>query len=308
MRAPSLLANLDLHTIRVLHTLLMEHSVSKAALRLGMHQPAVSVILRRLRNLSGDPLLVRAGHAMVPTDAGIRMIEPIATILQAADTLFSAALGFDPQTTERTFHLAATDSLDPALLPLLVSQIKRLAPYCRIEIHQLSADSDYSERLAQGGLDVVVGNWVKPPGELYMGSLFTDEIVCLVSRSHPAVHSGWTTKSWLNAQHIANTPTYPGARSVIDDQLKALDLQRNIAVRCAHFNLIPQMVASTQLVLTTGRQFCRRFTDVLPLAVLDCPIDLPKLAYYQLWHERAHASSSSRWLREQIKSVAGSLK
>ncbi|WP_137918969.1 LysR family transcriptional regulator [Hydrogenophaga sp. 2FB] len=308
MRAPSLLSNLDLHTIRVLHTLLMERSVSKAALRLGMHQPAVSVVLKRLRHLSGDPLLVRAGHLMIPTDAGMRMIEPIAGILQATETLFSTALGFDPQTTERTFHLAATDSLDPVFLPLLVSKIKRLAPCCRIDIHPLSADSDYSERLAEGGLDVVVGNWVKPPGELYIGSLFTDEIVCLVSRSHPAIQSGWTTKSWLNAQHITNTPTHLGARNVIDEQLQSLGLQRNIAARCAHFNLMPQMVASSQLVLTTGLQFCRRFTEALPLAVVDCPIHLPKLAYYQLWHERSHTSSSCRWLRDQVKSVAGTLR
>ena len=78
--------------------------------------------------------------------------------------------------------------------------------------------------------------------------------------------------------------------------------------RCPHFGLIPRMVASSLLVLTTGRQFCERFTDRLPVKVLECPIDFPQLVYYQLWHERSHASTAGRWLRERVKTVAASLK
>ena len=68
------------------------------------------------------------------------------------------------------------------------------------------------------------------------------------------------------------------------------------------------MVASSLLVLTTGRQYCERFTDRLPVAILDCPVSLPRLIYYQLWHERTHSSSSARWLRERTKEVAASLR
>jgi DNA-binding transcriptional LysR family regulator len=67
------------------------------------------------------------------------------------------------------------------------------------------------------------------------------------------------------------------------------------------------MVASSLLVLTTGRQFCERFTDSLPVKVLECPVDFPQLVYYQLWHERTHTSASARWLRERVRSVAESL-
>ena len=76
----------------------------------------------------------------------------------------------------------------------------------------------------------------------------------------------------------------------------------------AHFSLIPLMVAQSLLVLTTGRQYCERYTEVLPLKVLPCPIEFPRMMYYQLWHERTHASSSARWLRDCIKSVAASLR
>ena len=308
MRDQALFDKIDLHLIRVLHTVLTERSVSRAAIRLGMHQPAVSAALKRLRDLAGDPLLVRSGAGMVPTDAGLRMVEPSASILRAAEVMFTEVRGFDPQTATSTFRVAASDYLDPMFLPQLVAQVKAQAPRCQIEIHPLSAASNYHAQLAQGAVDVVVGNWLKPPEELHLGTLFADEVVCLVAADHPAVRRGWTAESWLASEHIAPTPTHPGARGVIDDHLESLGLARNITARCPHFGLIPAMVASSLLVLTTGWQYCERFTAQLPVKILQCPIAFPQLTFYQLWHERSHASASGRWLRERIKSVAAALR
>ena len=311
MRDQALFDKIDLHLIRVLHTVLTERSVSKAAIRLGMYQPAVSASLKKLWELAGDPLLVRSGAGMVPTDAGLRMLAPSASILRAAESMFSDARSFEPGSTRQTFRIAASDFLDPLFLPRLVAQIKQQAPHCVIEILPLSAESDYRTRLAQGDMDVVIGNWLKPPEDLHLGRLFGDEVVCLVAHDHPAVRrasqGGWDAASWLAAEHIAPTPTHPGARGVIDEHLDSLGLQRNITARCPHFGLIPSMVASSLLVLTTGRQYCERFTDRLPVKILPCPVPFPRLLYYQLWHERTHHSSAGRWLRERVKSVAASL-
>ena len=308
MRDQALFDKIDLHLIRVLHTVLTERSVSRAAIRLGMYQPAVSAALKRLRDLSGDPLLVRSGAGMVPTDAALRMIEPSASILRAAEVLFSDARGFDPRTATSTFRIAASDYLDPLFLPHVVAQIKSQAPLTHVELHSLSPDSDYHAHLSLGHVDLVIGNWLKPPEELHMAKLFTDDVVSLVSREHPAVRRGWDAATWLESEHIAPTPTHPGARGIIEQMLDALNLQRNIAARCAHFGLIPDMVASSLLVLTTGRQYCERFVQRLPVQILECPVELPPLVYYQLWHERTHSSSSAKWLRERIKAVAASLR
>jgi DNA-binding transcriptional LysR family regulator len=310
----TMLDKIDLHLIRVLNTVLVERSVSRAAIRLGMYQPAVSASLKRLRALAGDPILVRSGVAMVPTDAGLRMIEPSAAILRAAGMLFSDARAFDPATARVTFRLAASDYLDPLFLPRLVTQIKTQAPGCLIEIHPLSAQSDYRAQLAQGQVDVVIGNAATPPDDLHLGRLLGDEVVCLVANHHPAVRHGWTVKnvkntaSWLESEHIAPTALHMGARGVIDEHLASQGLQRNITVRCPHFGLMPAMVASSLLVMTTGRQYCERFTSALPLTILACPVEFPRLMYYQLWHERSHASAASKWLRERIKSVAAALR
>ncbi|MCM2355616.1 MAG: LysR family transcriptional regulator [Arenimonas sp.] len=308
MREQSLFDRIDLHLIRVLHTVLTERSVSRAALRLGMHQPQVSAALKRLRALAGDPLLVRSGAGMVPTDAGLRMVEPAASILRAAEALFTETRGFDPASATTTFRIAASDYLDPQFLPLLVADLKRQAPSTRIEIHPLSPDGHWHERLARGEIDVVIGNWRGLPGDLHRAELFTDEVVCLVAADHPAVRRGWTLEDWLAAEHVAPTPTHPGARGVIDEHLDGLGLSRRITARCAHFGLIPAMVAQSLLILTTGRQFCERYVGRLAVTILPAPMAFPPLTYDQLWHERSHASAAARWLRARIRAVAGQLR
>lgn len=304
----TLFDKIDLHLIRILHTVLTERSVSRAALRLGMYQPAVSAALKRLREVAGDPLLVRSGTGMVPTDAGLRMIEPCANILRAAEVMFSDARGFDPASSTQVFRIAASDYMDPRFLPALVSRVKSQAPGTGLEIHPLSPLSDCHEQLAQGHVDAVVGNWLEPPDSLHQGELLDDEVVCLVANEHPALRRPWSAEQWLDAEHVAPLPTHPGARGVIDEHLERLGLSRRIAVRCAHFGVIADMVARSLLVLTTGRQYCERFAARLPVTIVACPVEFPRLRYYQLWHERSHASASARWLRERIRQTVTALK
>lgn len=305
--SPALFERIDLHLIRILHTVLTERSVSRAALRLGMHQPAVSAALKRLRALAGDALLVRAGAHMVPTEVGQRMLLPAAEVLRAAETLFTEARSFDARSSRQCFRIAASDYLDPLFLPRLVGLLQRQAPLARVEIHALTRESDYRTQLALGEIDLVIGNWLEPPPDLHLARLFSDEVVCLVSRQHPAVRRGWSAQEWLAAEHIAPTATHAGARGIIDQVLDSQGLQRHIAVRSAYFSLIPDMVAASLLVLTTGRQYCERIASRLPLAILPCPIAMPTLLYYQLWHARSQHSSAARWLRERTREAVAAL-
>lgn len=307
MRDHAIFDKIDLHLIRVLHTVLTERSVSRAAVRLGMHQPAVSASLKRLREFARDPLLVRAGGGLVPTEAGLRMIEPSASILRGAEMLFADARGFDPAHAEHLFRIAASDYLDSQFLPRLVGQLKAQAPLCGIELLPLSRDAHYRDQLAQGRVDVVIGNWSTPPDDLHLGALFDDEVVSLVSEQHPAARRGWSRQDWLEADHIAPGATHPGAKGVIDEHLDTLGLQRRISVRVAHFGLIPAMVASSLLVLTTGRAYCERFVGRLPVRILACPVPFPRMRYYQLWHARSHGSAAGKWLRARVKAVAAGL-
>jgi len=312
MTRPPDFANIDLHLVKVLHTVITDRSVSRAALRLGSTQPQVSAQLKRLRALTGDALLVRAGTGLVPTEAALALVGPAERLLKEADTLFGSARvgrGFDPATADGLVNLAASDYLDPLFLPRLIGTLQQLAPRLQVALHPLSADSDYRRKLASGEVDLVVGNWLQPPEELHLGRLMSDEVVCLVAADHPAAKSprSWTAARYLDSDHIAPTPLHPGARGVIDDFLALQGLSRRVTVRCAHFSLAPAMVAASRLVLTTGRQFCERYLSQLPLRIVRCPVAFPAMAYYQLWHDRTHASAAQRWLREQVRDTARAL-
>ena len=306
---------IELYLIRVLKTLITERSVSRAAMRLQSTQPAVSAQLKRLRALTGDPLLVRAGNQMAPTDTALRLLDPATRMLQDADRLFSPRAhqrAFEPQTSSATFRLATSDYLDPLFLPSLVAHLKRVAPKVRLELLPLSGEFDYRRGLAAAEVDLVIGNWLKPPEELHLSRLLTDEIVCLVAEDHPVVRAAgtraWSPERYLACEHVAPTPLHAGdhglAPGVIDEHLASLGVTRDLMVRSAHFGQIPLMVAQSLLVLTTGRLFCSRYVADLPVRIVRCPMPFPPLTYYQLWHDLTHASASGRWLRDQVREVA----
>jgi DNA-binding transcriptional LysR family regulator len=309
---------IDLFLIRVLQTLITERSVSRAAMRLRSTQPAVSAQLKKLRALTGDPLLVRAGNGMTPTAAALQLLGPATSLLQDADRLFSPRSrqrGFEPLESQAMFRIAASDYLDPLFLPELVAHLKHVAPQVRLELFPLSGGFDYRRSLAAGDVDLVIGNWLEPPGELHLGRLMSDEVVCLVAEDHPVARAaagrGWTVEKYLACEHVAPMPLHANvhgaARGVIDDHIASLGLSRDIMVRSAHFSLIPLMVAQSLLVLTTGRLFCSRYVDTLPVRIVRCPVAFPALTYYQLWHDLTHVSASMRWLREQVRDVARNL-
>ncbi|MEY3251849.1 MAG: hypothetical protein RL227_822 [Pseudomonadota bacterium] len=305
---------IELHLIRVLHTVIHERSVSRAAVRLASTQPAVSAQLRRLRQLTGDPLLVRAGQQMQPTAVALQLLGPAERMLQDAEQLFGPqgrrqrGAPFEPGRAEGLFRLAASDYLDPLFLPRLVARLKREAPAMHLELMPLTQDYDYRRHLAAGDVDLVIGNWLEPPEELHLSRLVSDEIVCLVAASHPqAGGRGWTRERYLEQEHVAPMPLSPGAVGVIDEHLRNQGAQRHIVVRASHFSLIPQIVADSLLVLTTGRLFCSRYVGSLPVKIVRCPVEFPPLSYYQLWHELTHATPAQRWLREQVRAVAGGL-
>lgn len=305
--------NIELHLVRVLHVLITERSVSRAALKLQSTQPLVSAQLKRLRLLIGDPLLVRAGNGMAATETALALAEPATDLLHQAERIFSPrwrTRSFDAAASQATFRIAASDYLDPLFLPELVARLQQAAPRARIELHSLSAEFDYRRSLATGDIDLVVGNWLEPPGEMHTSKLMSDEIVCLVADEHPLTRltaRGWTSEKYLGCEHVAPMPLHPGARGVIDEHLGAQGLARNITVRASHFSLIPLIVAQSLLVLTTGRLFCSRYVDTLPVRIVRCPVPFPPLTYYQLWHELTHTSAAQRWLREQVREVARSL-
>lgn len=312
MSGSSSLDKIEVHLIRAFHTLITERSVTRAALRLHTTQPAMSAKLRRLRALTGDPLLVRSGSGLVPTPAALALMPAASDVLQGVQRLFGADAGertFDPQRAQGQLRMASSDFIDPLFLPSLMARMRREAPGLQLDVLPLSAELDYRRALAHGDLDLVLGNWQEPPQELHMSRLLADELVCLVAADHPAVRLGraWTADRYLACDHLAPMPFHAGAHGFVDAHLQALGLQRRVVMRIPHFSLAPALVARSSLVFTTGRRFCERFLDHEAVRVLRCPVPLPMLVYYQLWHQLGHASAAVRWLRETARDVVHGL-
>jgi DNA-binding transcriptional LysR family regulator len=303
--------HLDVHLIRILYMLLSEKNVSRVALKLNQPQPSISASLRKLRELTGDPLLVRGARGMVPTQHGESLLRPAKRILDETERLFVRKVPFVAQQEGRTFHIAAPDYLDSQFLPNIVATLRRESPKSRIVIHGLGPEIDYVRLLSDGDLDLVIANWDEPPEHLHLSKLFEDRIACTMradcayaKRTDP---DKMTVEDYLSLPHVAPSQMLPGYHGVIESFLARQNLHRNVAVESAYFGLIPYMLTQTDLVLTTGKQFLRYYERHLPLKTFTVPIKFPAMRFYQLWHERVHQASEHKWLRELISSTAKSL-
>jgi len=307
----SLPRNLDLHLIRILYLLLVEKNVSRVALKLNQPQPSISASLRKLRELTGDPLLVRGARGMVPTQHGESLLKPAKRILDEAESLFVRKAPFVPEQATRTFHIAAPDYLDARFLPNVVALLRRGSPGSKVVIHALGPGLDYLRMLSDGDMDLVIANWDEPPAHLHMSKLFEDPIICTMRADSPyarrTASDAMTLEDYLDLPHVAPTQMLPGYHGVIDAWLERHGMQRRVAVESPYFGVIPYMLTQSDLVLTTGRQFIRAFEKTLPLKSFTVPVKFPPMRFYQLWHQRVHQSTEHKWLRDQVSSAARAL-
>ena len=303
--------HLDIHLIRILYLLLSEKNVSRVALKLNQPQPSISASLRKLRELTGDPLLVRGARGMVPTQHGESLLKPAKRILDETERLFAQKTAFAPQHEARTFHIAAPDYLDSQFLPNVVAGVRRESPRSRVVIHGLGPEIDYLKLLSDGDLDLVIANWEEPPQHLHMSKLFEDEIACIMRADCAyALRTGpdeMTVEDYLSLPHVAPSQMLAGYFGVIESYLAKQNLHRNVIVESAYFGLIPYMLTRSDLVLTTGRPFMRFYEINLPLKTFTVPVAFPAMCFYQLWHERVHQAPEHKWLRELIGATAKSL-
>jgi len=307
----SLPRNLDLHLIRILYLLLVEKNVSRVALKLNQPQPSISASLRKLRELTGDPILVRGARGMVPTQHGEGLLKPAKRILDEAESLFVRKAPFLPEDATRTFHIAAPDYLDARFLPNVVALLRRGSPGSKVVIHALGPGQDYLRMLSDGDMDLVIANWDEPPAHLHISKLFEDPIICTMRADSPYARrtapDAMTLEDYLDLPHVAPTQMLPGYHGVIDAHLERLGLQRRVAVESPYFGVIPYMLTQSDLVLTTGRQFIRAYEKTLPLKSFTVPVKFPPMRFYQLWHQRVHQSTEHKWLRDQVSSAARAL-
>ena len=173
------LMSLNLADLQLLSLLLEEGSVTRVADRTQQDQPAVSRKLQRLRTVLGDPLLVRSGARLVPTERASLLREPLDEIISQVARL-AAGNNFDPATTERSFVIASADSLAPTFLPEVIARVTAAGTRIALHVRPVDLAFDIAAALDAGRIDLVVSNEPRPREDLRLGTLYTDEVVCLM--------------------------------------------------------------------------------------------------------------------------------
>ncbi len=299
-----LVDQLDTNLLRVLHTLLVERSVTRTALKLGQTQPAISNMLKRLRDITGDAILVRGKSGMTATARGLELQELARQTLDLLEHIANPAPQFNPQQSQRCFQLGAPDYLSASLIPGIIEQLRLQAPQASLMVHALNAGFDYNDALEKGELDCVIGNWPEPPPHLHLAHLFSDELVCLVRANHPIINKGLSLRYYLEMAHLAPTPFVIGHRSIIDSTLAEHGYKRKIQMTIPYLGMVADVLSRTDLIFTTSRYFAEQIARDKAIALLPVPIVMPAMRYFMLWHERAHAAPEVQWLRRVIAQVA----
>ncbi|NYE26702.1 LysR family transcriptional regulator [Pigmentiphaga litoralis] len=301
------LQSLDIHHLTVLSLLLQHCSVTKVAEKTGQAQPAISRMLVRLRKVTGDPLLVRSGIRMVLTERAVAMREPLQEIL-AQVARIEVGTNFAPDLSDKEFRIACADCIPTLLLPQIIARLTSAGRRIRAKLRLIDPAFDVARALEEGELDLVINNSPNPREDLRIGRLYTDEVVCMMRSGHPlAGEARLSLARYLNMQHLAPQPSSLREMGPVDGELAKVGYRRVISATVPEFNLAPYVLLSTDLVFTTGRVFAEHYAKLLPVTIVPAPREFPPMRFYQLWHERNHASDSNRWLRQQVSDAVREL-
>ncbi len=305
-RAQAAARRLDEGLIRSLHELLSGANISAAASRLGMSQPAMSRQLRTLREIVGDPLLVRVGNRMMLTPRAEGLVAPVRRILSDLALLPAKGTTFDPQVAQAVFRLASYDSLPAPFFASLVRQVVTAAPQASLEIHALASTTETLRLLSEGELDALITTRRDLTSHLHARLLLTDPLVFVVRRGHPLARNPGAA-AYRAAGHIASLVQARGTGGGLESRLMQAGLALRIQVRTQYLSLTQQMLCESDLVFTTGRTLGMAMARQAPLEVLPLPVPVDPLRYNLVWHERTHRDPAVSWFRKQVVDCARGL-
>jgi DNA-binding transcriptional LysR family regulator len=297
---------MDLNLLVYFDALISEGQVSRAAERVNLSQPAMSLALKRLRETFGDALLVRTPSGMVPTSRARELIGPVRELLRQSQELLKQRDPFDPTTATGPFVLISTDFVSMTLMPPLVRRIQQLAPRA-----QLVARSANPEQLKHwfetGQVDIGVGYCVNPPGELRIRPAFEEQLVCIAREGHGSIQGSLTLEQFTATRQVQIRPGDLRYAVLLDNALSALGLTARIGVVVYDFIVAPEVVASSDMIAVVPERMAHKFARSAGLQILPLPVEIPPLTFSMIWHERTHREPVYQWLREIVLELCANL-
>jgi len=306
------LEQMNLNLLLALHWLLVERSVTRAAVRLGVTQSAMSRSLGQLREWFDDPLLVPAGRKMLLTARAAGLHEPLTASLDGLRGLFRPPQVFDPATASGTVRMAATEHALGAVVHEFVRRLTRRAPLLDVQVEP--AARDVFSQLAAGRLELLVVPKVgRLPEELRSTDLLHERFRSIVRKDHPVAKRKLTLRRFCALKHVVVYPLGGEADSLVSRVLTQRGLERAVAVRVPYFESALRIVAESDYIATIPAALAPNPTAFSgtgsrrrqALVSLEPPLALPGFVLQAVWHRRHDDDPLQRWLRNLLQSILG---
>jgi DNA-binding transcriptional LysR family regulator len=299
------LHSMDLNLLLAFDALAEEQSVTRAAARLGMSQPAMSGALARLRLLLGDPLFVRSRGRMRPTPRARQLAAPIGAAIARLRDAIEPGPKFRAETARTEFRIAASDYVEVLVMAPLVTALAREAPGVSVRsVRPTRVFMPPEEALRAGDVDLALGLFGSPPSpmpDLLSTPLFRDRMVGVVRARHPGVGARLTLKRFIAIPQIRILYLGDVHSGLVDSVLASRGLERRVALTVSNLVSVPAVVARSDLLGVAPERLAREWGRARPLKILDLPIPLPAMELAMVWDERRGSHAAHEWLRGAIE-------
>lgn len=290
--------NTELNLIPVFVAIYEERSLSKAAMRLDISQPAVSKALSRLRELYDEPLFHRSTSGVEPTAFSTDIYPALGAAYKNFTSTLDASRNFDPKVSKRVFSIACISSVSYWLIPELLKQIRIIAPNISFEVHPLFTE-DYEMDLRLQRYDLIID--LEPTATTLKTELALNEtLVVICSKDHPRIGTEITREEFLQEEHVV-VSQWQSRGSLLGAQDIPELVQRNIKYRAPGILDMLPAVANTDLIGILPESVMSAFADVFELRSVPLPFTLKDYGLYIIWHPSRNSESGHIWLRNQLK-------
>ncbi|MBB4233372.1 LysR family transcriptional regulator [Rhizobium mongolense] len=294
------LASVDLNLLVDLEALLRYRNITHAAQHVGRSQPAMSRALSRLRGMFNDDLLVRGSGGLVPTLMAERLAKMLPSVLDAIRQTVNCSVASMEWRWKVT--MAMPDHQALVLLPRLLPRLRERAPHLDMVTDPVLAGA--LRRLEQGEIDLAIGQiGAAPPGYLRR-KLYADRFTCLMRHDHPVLEQEWTIGTFAALRHVAVASESNDRFHQIYDVLGESGVPNCDPIVVSNVLTAAVVIAATDLVLIVPNRIAAQIAAMLPLALVDPPMEPKPYEVALIWHERCHRDPGHRWLRREITAAA----
>jgi DNA-binding transcriptional LysR family regulator len=268
--------------------------------------------LRRLRDLFGDPILVRTSDGMTPTDRALELQPMVRKVLSAAEQAILPKTEFEPMESNRIFRIMASDYTESTLLPVLLRQLRKQAPNIRLDI-MTPSDVSFHD-VERGKVDMVINRFDSLPQSFHQVHLWDDSFSCVMSANNP-VKDRWSLESYLSSKHIwvsktgmgvgvGMTPDDVQRLGWVDEALSKQGVKRDISLFTRHYQVALLLAEQDDLIVTIPSMSAKSIANSGKVVILDPPFEIERMRLKMVWSPLLQHDPGHRWLRQLIKSVS----